>query len=519
MLFLSIKLICYFFRYNGHHVKFLKLSITFKQGLAFLLLPTAFLATASDINVADKFFEQEKYAQAIAEYRLVAQEGNVRAYYQLGGMNYLGFGTEKNIKQALVWYSLAAKHYHGNAKDIVDNLRGELAKEQQAEIDHLVTDFQQKFSIENDKSAFLPVIDKTDLTTKVNFIDNDDPSVLHENLDKQVLDAIDFSFESDVMEFSEEDGGFGGDAFMDELSDPTKDKPYFLVVDAEVAPDGSLRDFSSVQTMGDTKKAMESLPGNKLLQPIFKSENVAFVHRSHLGLASYDVFKMKNEYPSLKVKIKRMISPLKDNDLPKAQYQYAMVLMSFTWLKREEGEVEQLLKNAADAGYALAQYEYGLKLYREQKDPQQAFYWLTKASEQGLAQAEYRLGRFLLDSPWLENDEAKALYWLESAANKKHLTATRKVAEIKLLAENKQLRDIEGAISYLAKLEDEQRNNPEYHFLRAIAYNSAEPRDRAAAVSTLRKAIFMGSDYNWDVSDWQERLTKWTTGSVTVTDL
>ena len=403
-----------------------------------------------------------------------------------------------------------------------------IPEEQKARMQSYIDDFQKRFGKSSTDAKYFPVLKQENLTAKVSFGDDSELSGQYNTLDDDIRDfdnhlsSLDSAMDAG---FNGEDE-FGGDSvgLYHEANMPTDDelfnKPYFLVVDYDIAPDGSRRDFVPIQTLGRIKKGLYELASSSLPQPTFKGENVHFVNRTSLGIANYDIFRIRNDYRYLYTKIRRLVNKVKTSDKPHDKYQYAVMLMNFSWLKREPEQVDVLLKSAAQAGHTQSQFEYGLKLYREQKDPQQAMYWITQASKDGLTQAEYRLGRILLDSPWVIQDEQKALFWLNSAAEKKHTTAIRKVAELKLLAKDKSLHDLDGAIKYLAQIADTQDENPQFHYLQAIVYNNMQPRELSRSVTFIREAIDLGEDYNWDVTDWQKLLAKWTTGgTVTVTDL
>ena len=111
-----------------------------------------------------------------------------------------------------------------------------------------------------------------------------------------------------------------------------------------------------------------------------------------------------------------------------------------------------------------------------------------------------------------EKDEHKAIFWLDRAANQGHVFALRKVAEIKLMAEDKTLHDAKTAQSYLKRLEEVEMLNPEVQFLTAIAWEKQDVRKRAEAVKMIQQAIFLGEQQGWDTSAWSDVLMRWTTG-------
>ncbi len=114
-----------------------------------------------------------------------------------------------------------------------------------------------------------------------------------------------------------------------------------------------------------------------------------------------------------------------------------MALLNFPWLSQKEGEAEERLLALSIAGHPGAMYEYGMLLYREQRDIPVAIQWISQSSKYGLARAEYRLGKILTSSPWVEHDEEKALFWFESAMTKAHLPSAIRAIDIKLNATDK----------------------------------------------------------------------------------
>jgi len=66
-------------------------------------------ANAQKPDIAGASFENENYAQALAEYQRLADNGEKFAQYRLGLMHYFGLGTEKNIEQAYAWMTVAAE--------------------------------------------------------------------------------------------------------------------------------------------------------------------------------------------------------------------------------------------------------------------------------------------------------------------------------------------------------------------------------------------------------------------------
>ena len=298
------------------------------------------------------------------------------------------------------------------------------------------------------------------------------------------------------------------------------DGPYLLIADYDIAPDGSIRNIHPIQTIGVTNKAIYQLSMNTLAKPKFINKGVHFINRAYMGIAGFDKFSIRDVHPKLYSYIRRKAANFSKSDLPQDIYKHAMMLMTFPWLTQEDGDADKLLKSAAEQGHAAAEFEYGLKLYREQQDIKQAIHWISQATKQGNSQAQYRLARILLDSPWVVKDDKKALFWLEEASKQNHLPAKLMAAEVKLLTEDDNLLDVDTALTYLNELSDKQQDNPQYHYLQAMAHVKMQPRQLSQAVFYIREAIVLGERYHWNVTPWQQQLASWTSGgSVTIQEL
>jgi hypothetical protein len=107
----------------------------------------------------------------------------------------------------------------------------------------------------------------------------------------------------------------------------------------------------------------------------------------------------------------------------------AMIFLGFMHVnglgvKLDKKKAERLLRMAADRGVALAQYNFGILLYSEQKF-EEAFRYFVLAANQGYTDGENNLAVCYRDGRGTEVDLGKARYWFERAAAKGDETATR----------------------------------------------------------------------------------------------
>lgn len=458
---------------------------------------------AVDISQADRQFALKQYTQAKEGYLEAAKVGNPHAYFQLARMYFKGLGVEADLVNALLYYSLAAEYDFLNSVDIVNGAIDSLSSDAQVQIRQAMVTYKRNFGKERINQKLFPLIDKKLLDQKVTF---DGKARLEENFDTE--DFIDDSFEDLGDSFLGDD-----DAFGSILSTQT---PPFLIIDIDIASDGSIRHYSDVQGVGrGTRRLAKAFTQYSLPQPFFKGGNVDFIHRAHLGAATFNKSRFRSERADIYHKVRRIAKKLRNSTLLKDQYEYAMALLAFKWLSQEEGEAQRKLLEVAKQGYPAAMYEYGMILYREQKNIEDAIYWIGAASKYGLPEAEYRLGKILQTSPWVARDNKKALFWFNSAAKKAHLSATIRSIDIKLTSDDVSLIDVDGAVSDLNAIENSHDQHPEYYYLLALSYMNREERDYSLARSNLRTAISRGKENHWNVSRWQALLESLSSGTVT----
>ena len=81
-----------------------------------LILANGSVAYAQDSQKAKKAYENGDYAIALKEWRLLAEQGNADAQYNLGEMYRNGEGVTQDYNEALKWFLLATERGNANAK-------------------------------------------------------------------------------------------------------------------------------------------------------------------------------------------------------------------------------------------------------------------------------------------------------------------------------------------------------------------------------------------------------------------
>lgn len=470
-------------------------------------------ALSADIFKADRNFTEKQYQLAKKGYEEAAKIGNPHAYYQLGIMYQRGLGVEKDPLNALIYIAMAAEYQLQRAQQAYDKMLAPMNEQQRQVVNSVIEQHKKTDGKEAIQQNYFPQLATENLTETFTF----DGETF---IDREFF-SEDFDPDNNVTEFEDEisydENGDEEDGDTFNLIMTTPRKP-FLILDHDIAKDGSKRNISDVQKMGNSLTLKDEYSLFPAPLPTFKEQPAEFVHRAYLGAATYSKFTMVKEDERLYSNILRSVRKMKNSSELSEQYQYAMALQNFTWLEQEEGEVEKRLLDLSKQGHPGAMFEYGLKLYREQRNIEEAIFWIGQASTYGLARAEYRLGKLFTSSPWVQYDEKKALFWFESAVKKDHVPATLKTIELKLTANDKSLHDLDTAIALLDKIQEKQGNNPEFYYLLALSHKNRENRDYTKVISNLEKAIFMAQLKNWNTDEWRDLLTLLTQGNVYIVE-
>ena len=347
-------------------------------------------ATATDAFKGDTLYDQQDFEQAHSAYLAAAEVGNPHVYYQLGTMHYKGQGTEANTLSALLWFSLAAEYQYNDSENIVAQIMQNIDEQKKPNVESLINDFKQKYGKQQINNKYLPELITANLDKKITFggegihdTQNDATDQLFgiTNTSSKLSDDVFEQFD----DFDDWDPFAELDVYEGFVRTPL-DWPYLATIDYDVAPDGSIRNIDKVYAEGRAGNIATGIYNYSLLtlaQPTFEGKRVNFINRGHIGIHRYDLMQIRGKHKDIHRWVRRSLKKLAEGNTPQDSYKRAMMLLYYPWYPREEGLVESLLKDLAEQGHVHSQYEYGLYLYREQINPEEAIKWLSIASQIG----------------------------------------------------------------------------------------------------------------------------------------
>jgi TPR repeat protein len=93
------------------------------------------------------------------------------------------------------------------------------------------------------------------------------------------------------------------------------------------------------------------------------------------------------------------------------------------WRQRDVAKTFELLRPLAEQGVAQAQWRLGMIYLTEQKNDAEAVKWFRKAADQDDDQGQWFLGNMYFSGWGVRKDEVEAASWYRKAADKGHIDA------------------------------------------------------------------------------------------------
>ncbi|MFO1433293.1 MAG: tetratricopeptide repeat protein [Candidatus Competibacteraceae bacterium] len=141
-------------------------------------------------------------------------------------------------------------------------------------------------------------------------------------------------------------------------------------------------------------------------------QNTAVAEQAYRqGLASYK----KGDYAAAVQQFQQAA----DQGYAKAQYNLGLAYLQGQGVAKNDQEGINWFRKAAEQNFAPAQYNVGIAYVQGlgvQKDPRQGVEWFQKAAKQGFDPAQYKLGTSLYQGQGIAKDPVMAYVWLSLAA-------------------------------------------------------------------------------------------------------
>lgn len=478
-----------------------------------LLSVLCFVQAHADIDTAKDAYLRGDYEQALRDFTPCAERGHPEAQFNLAAMYFNGNGTPRNRALAYAWFSLAAEN------GIVD--AGAPARQLEPQLNaadrQVIRAISDQFGAQALRARLLPAetgSTRDSSAPRPKEVQISEPSETIEELRRwpglEHIDEIRTGVSRNEVRISTTD-------------------LRLLIVDALVAPDGSVRDMEEVL----------SVPAG-----LYDKQQFRYHAGLRFALASPTeppVFRMirvtswTGGWGTTHARASTVFENLRTTYSTCAaeggmQCQYVSALLGGSRLHKEEerngdhavdahsepldrsrnGREAPYMVLAAQGGHAWAQYRLGRALaFGAQSEPAKARAWLELALEAGVKRAAIVLARLEIRSREADAREhwRRARQLLEIAWAGKERDAALPLAALLGAAPEATVRDPEKALQVLEEVRHFRGGHPGVVEIAAAA--EAARGDFKRAVARQKKAISEAEDLKWDLAALRERLASY----------
>lgn len=452
----------------------------------------------ANIIEANQAVQKEKYNKAKPLLEKYARVGHAQAQFSLAVLLYQGkFGKVDKVT-AYGWMSLAAEYEYPQSSEFAGSIYAELNSQAQEKAKTRLAEYLEKFGRSALNKKLFPEISPDPIANQVI------------KKSSQVLGPDNASSHSVKESSSLKSSGnrkAKGDAVQYLDNKKRSIGPGMVNVIFDVNEKGQASDAEVIFSYPSAEKVDKTV-----IQKVYQSKYTSAKNKNKKNVKQYGkVFRIRhgvahggnlaNDYPDIYTRFKKQRKQSKTDVV--AKYNYAKMLRAYGehLPKKDRAVFSVPLKEAADEGLLAAQYDYAMYNIYQKQDLDAGLPWMIKAAKGGYLNAEYRLGDLLYqpNSAFLKKDVRKAKYWLKRAAQKGHIKALEKVAEIDLVK-----RDAEKAkriVKLFEKIKDPNKMTgaAHYYYAKALFFSG----DKGNAKKQIAKALKAGKKTSEPTASWQ----------------
>ncbi len=275
-----------------------------------------------------------------------------------------------------------------------------------------------------------------------------------------------------------------------------------------VYPDGSVKDFHIINEIPSeglfAKSAIKSIEHYRFSLSDDMHEPISVTTR-----INFKMFGDSNELSKKQQKhLDGLISRAKKGDL-EAQYSYAILFDTFLEKKGEISgkQVNQWLFNVAQNGVTDAQYRLGKNIYFGEAckvEKQKGLDWIMRAAQIGNADAEYMAYQMLSSNKDIINQSnQKPEYWLHQAAKNGLNIAQIKFAGVIANLPNTTPQQLAIAELYLDAYQKKFYKTIQWYQINAMVQNKL--KKPAKALKSIKTAIKLAKKAKWNLSELEQQ--------------
>jgi len=275
-------------------------------------------------------------------------------------------------------------------------------------------------------------------------------------------------------------------------------------------PDNSVRDIQVVESFpnkGFDKEAIKSV--ERMVFHFEENGQAVNVNEPIAAFQRID-FKLKGKPQEISVKQKMFLDKIKakahQGDVI-SQYQYAAIQDRYLLTKDVDSEqINQWLFNASQEGIADAQYRLGRNIYYGKDckvEKQKGLDWIMLSAQMGNAYAQYMAYQMLQNKTVINPTNEPPIYWLQQAAKNGLSIAQLNYAKEIAYKKSPSKEQIEVAKDYIKNYAKEGYKTIQWYQISALIDDKAEKHKQA--LSKLKTAIKQAKNYGWDTTELEQQ--------------
>jgi hypothetical protein len=445
-----------------------------KHTLLLFLFICSFICHA-DFDDAINNYAEKNYAAAFAEFEKLAKIGNKRAQFNLAVMYLHGEFVPQDNYLAYGWGKLSEHEARPEFSQIAKTLTSQFDSHELAQAEKTYTALVKQFGEAKIYAKLSPIVYHSD--------------------DEKSSDAPRAQIDI-VKRFAPR---YPKDAFNKRIQG-------WVTVKFDIYPDGSVRNpyiadaYPENHFENETLRAIQyfkfdvSYPTGTEPYPVAARQTI-----------EYTLEKMVDKKVLRKTYDERLeqLKDLAGQGSPKAQYLYAIAARSNLLNndnKITKQEANEWLLKAAQNGHLDAQFLLGKNILNGegcQVEKQKAIDWIVYAAEQGHPRSSRTAFSLLTDHDNLNNTNKPAEYWLKMAAEKGDADAQIDFAEFLVNQHNPTLDDLILARKYLDMYAEQRTESIKWYQVSAEVYQLQGNSKKAA--KDQKKADKLAKKFGWEV--------------------
>lgn len=435
----------------------------------------------ADFQDAKKLYSEKNYSAAFKEFSILAKIGNIKSQHNIAVMLAHGQGTKKDLIKAYAWSSISdsLKDY----KQLTNFIHNQLSKQQLLQAQKLHKQYNNKYAQENSKVILGPIVKKGAQNSGIT-IDWENSKSVAPNYPMKML---------------------------------RKGMQGWTDMRFNIYPDGSVRDIEVIEDMpaGEfAKEAVKALENyrfvfvedgkeTKITEPFANSQRIEFKFQTSANPSG-------GLSPKQQLYLQNLITKAESGDV-NAQYSYAQIYETFLHSKGkiDAKQINQWLFHAAQEGITDAQYRLGKNIYFGkacETEKQKGLDWIMHAAQYGNANAGFMAYQLLQNDKLINQSQQPASYWLEQSAQNGSQIAQLVYAKEVANAASPSEEHIKLAFNYLNNYANTSFKTIQWYQTNALLQDKINKHSKA--LSSIKSALKKAKKAGWDLTELnQQKLT------------